>query len=93
MAQLIAIPQLLPPMVVSAAADSRNNVDFGATQIAISALSGMLMVIASRVLPVLIVLIGEGYPTVSNRDNVTNNYLRTLLVLWAVFCVRNAMCC
>jgi len=44
------------------------------------------MVIASRVLPVLIVLIGEGYPTLSNRDNVTNNYLRLLLVLWLVFC-------
>ena len=91
MAQLIAIPQLLPPMVVFA--DSRNNVDFGATQIAINALAGMLMVIASRVLPVLIVLIGEGYPTLSNRDNVTNNYLRLLLVLWLVFCVRNALCC
>jgi hypothetical protein len=59
----------------------------------INVLAGMLMVIASRVLPVLIVLIGEGYPTLSNRDNVTNNYLRLLLVLWLVFCVRNALCC
>jgi hypothetical protein len=93
LAQLIAIPQLLPSMVVSAGADSRNNVDFSAAQLAINVAAGMLMVIASRVLPVLIVLIGESYPTVSNRDNVTNNYLRTLVVLWFVFCVSNAMCC
>ena len=93
LAQLIAIPQLLPPMVISANKDQGRGFDFDGVQFAINAAAGILMVIASRVLPVLVVLIGEGFPTVSNRDNVTNNYLRTLVVLWSVFCVSTIISC
>ena len=93
LAQLIAIPQLLPPMVISANKDQSRGFDFDGVAFAINAAAGILMVIASRVLPVLVVLIGEGFPTVSNRDNVTNNYLRTLVVLWTVFCVSTVILC
>ncbi len=89
--QFLTFPKLITPLVLTAdfkidANSVANNLQYGGISTAISVSAGILMTIASRILPGLVISIGNGYPTVSNRDNVTNNYWRILLVLWIVYC-------
>jgi hypothetical protein len=91
LAQFVVIPNLLAPMILKGEgfiSSESGFSDFNAVTTTISVSTGILMTVASRILPGLVILIGEGFPTVSNRDNVTNNYMRLLLVLWTVYCVR-----
>jgi hypothetical protein len=88
--QFFTFPRLIPPLFLRGAdfkffTSTTSNLE--AVSNVINVASGILMTIASRVLPGLVIKIGEGYPTVSNRDNVTNNYWRILIVLWFVYCV------
>jgi hypothetical protein len=89
--QIIGIVSLLPSVVLTGSDFKRStqisNVSFNDIQTLISVVSSIFMTLASRILPGLIIAIGEGFPTVSNRDNVTNNYWRLLLVLWTIYCV------
>lgn len=88
--QFFTFPRLIPPLFLRGAdftTFTSTPMNLEALSTVINVLSGILMTIASRVLPGLVIKIGEGYPTVSNRDNVTNNYWRILIVLWFVYCV------
>ena len=90
--QFLAIPKLLVPLVIKADGWKLEGYDvsslkFQIISTAISFLASVFMTIASRILPGLVISIGDSFPTVSNRDNVTNNYWRILVVLWTVYCV------
>jgi hypothetical protein len=90
--QFLVIPKLFVPLFLKG--DGWNSDDFDVRSLkfevvatSISFLSSVFMTIASRILPGLVISIGDSFPTVSNRDNVTNNYWRILVVLWTVYCV------
>jgi hypothetical protein len=89
--QFFAIPKLIAAFVLKGDGWSNkpdvSSIRFEILSQALSILSSIFMTIASRILPGLVISIGDSFPTVSNRDNVTNNYWRILVVLWTVYCV------
>jgi hypothetical protein len=89
--QFLTIPKLFVPLLLKGdgwnADNVRSDLSFDVLQTAISFASSVFMTIASRILPGLVISIGDSFPTVSNRDNVTNNYWRILVVLWTVYCL------
>lgn len=89
--QIIGIVGLLPPVMLFGDGFKKslptNKVSYRDVQSTLNVVTSIFMTLASRILPGLIIAIGNGFPTVSNRDNVTNNYWRLLLVLWSIYCV------
>lgn len=89
--QIIGIVGMLPMVMLTGDGFANhfklNHVSFKDIQTTLNVITSIFMTLASRILPGLIIAIGDGFPTVSNRDNVTNNYWRLLLVLWTIYCV------